>query len=64
MGNSSDQNLFRQVHRQVQDLKDKARKEHAEAVQRSHKAAEHEAHKEGFDRPASVLPEGEPQQGE
>jgi len=56
MENKPDQNLFRQVHRKVQDLRDKARKNRDDAVQRSHKVAEDEAKKEGFDRPAAIPP--------
>jgi hypothetical protein len=38
----------------VQDLRDKARKNRNDAVQRGRKVAEDEARKEGFDCPASV----------
>jgi len=58
MENTTDQNLFREVHRKVQDLRDKARRNRDDAVQRSHKVAEDEAQKEGFDRPATVPSEG------
>ncbi|HUI83860.1 MAG TPA: hypothetical protein VL240_06530 [Candidatus Binatia bacterium] len=54
MENKPDQNLFREVHRKVQDLRDKARKNRDDAAQRSQKVAEDEANKEGFDRPAAV----------
>ena len=59
MDNKPDQNLFREVHRRVRDLRDQARKNRDDALQRSHKVAEDEARKEGFDRPAAVpqLPE-------
>ena len=54
MENKPDQNLFREVHRKVQDLRDKARKNRDDAVERNQKAAEDEAKKEGFDRPAAI----------
>jgi len=54
MENKSDQNLFREVHRKVQDLRDKARKHRDDAAQVSRKVAEDEAKKEGFDRPAAI----------
>jgi hypothetical protein len=56
MENKPDQNLFREVHRKVQDLRDKAREERNDAVHRSQKLAEDEAKKEGFDRPAAIPP--------
>ena len=56
MDNKPDQNLFREVHRQVQDLRDKARRNRDDAVQ-GLRATEHEAPKEILDRPASVPPE-------
>ena len=56
MDNKPDQNLFREVHRKVQDLRDKARKNRDDAVQRSQKVAEDEARKEGFDRPSVAPP--------
>ena len=54
MENKADQNLFREVHRQVQDLRDKARKNRNDAMERSRKVAEDEAKAEAFDRPATV----------
>ena len=54
MENKLDPNLFREVHRKVRDIRDKASKNRDDAVQRSQKVAEDEAQKEGFDRPASV----------
>ena len=54
MEDKPDQNLFREVHRKVQSLRDKARKNRNDAVQRSQKIAEDEAKKEGFDRPATI----------
>ncbi len=54
MDNEPDQNVFREVHRKVQDLKDKARKNREDAVQRNQKVTEDEAKKEGFDRPAAI----------
>jgi hypothetical protein len=58
MENKPDQNLFREVHRQVQDLRDKARRNRADAVQ-DLKAAEDEAQKkEILDRPASTPSDG------
>ena len=54
MESRPDQNLFREVHRKVQDLRDKARKNRDDAVQRSQQVAQDEAQKEGFDRPASA----------
>ena len=58
MENKSDQNLFREVHRKVQDAREKARKVRDEAAQRSQRIAEDEAKKESFDRP-SVPPPSE-----
>lgn len=58
MENTPDQNLFREVHRKVQHLRDKARKDRDDAAQRSQKVAEDEAKKESFDRPAA-LPQSE-----
>jgi len=60
MENNPDKNLFREVHRKVRDIRDKAQKNRADVVQRSQKAAKDEAQKEGFDRP-SLLPEDESQ---
>jgi hypothetical protein len=54
MENKSDENLFREVHRKVQDLRDKARKDRDEAERRSQRTAEDEAKKESFDRPAAI----------
>jgi hypothetical protein len=54
MENKPDQNLFREVHRQVQDRRDKARTHRDDAMQRSQKVAEDEAKREGFDRPAAI----------
>ncbi len=62
METKPDENLFREVHRKVQDLRDKARKNRDDAVQRSEKIAADEARKEGFDRPSVPSPpEEEPQ---
>jgi len=55
MENKSDQNLFREVHRKVQDAREKARKVRDEAARRSQRIAEDEAKKESFDR-SSVPP--------
>jgi hypothetical protein len=54
MENKPDQNLFREVHRKVQDLRDKARTNRDSDIQRSLKVAEDEARQEGFDRPAAI----------
>jgi hypothetical protein len=53
MENKPDQNLLREVHRQVQDLRDKARRNRDAAMQ-GLKASEDEARREILDRPASV----------
>ena len=60
MDNSPDQNLFREVHRKVQDIRDKAQKKRADAVERSHEVAEEEAQVTPG-RPASTPPENESQ---
>jgi hypothetical protein len=52
MENKPDQNLFREVHRQVQDLRDKARRNREVPVQ-ALKAAADEAQKENID-PVSI----------
>jgi hypothetical protein len=54
MDNKPYENPFREVHRKVQDVRDKARTTRDEAARRSHKAAEEEARKDGFDRPAAI----------
>ena len=56
MENQPDRNLFREVHRKVQEVKDRARKIHDEVAQRHERIAEVEAQKEHFDRPASIPP--------
>jgi len=58
MENKPDQNPFREVHRKVQDVREKARKVRDEAARRSQTRAEDEAKKERFDRPA-VIPQSE-----
>jgi len=59
MESTPDKNLFREVHRRVQDLRDKARKGRDEAARHSQKIAEDEAQKEGFDRPTTLPPSGD-----
>jgi hypothetical protein len=59
MENKPDNNLFREVHRQVRDLRDKARKGRDDAARRSQRIAEEEAQKEGFDRPTILPPSGD-----
>ena len=54
MENKPDQNLFREVHRKVQDVREKARKQRDETARRSQRIAEDEAKKESFDRPAAI----------
>ena len=56
MENEPDKNLFREVHRKVQDVRDKARKAINDAAHRSQRIAEDEAKKESFDRPAALPP--------
>ena len=56
MENEPDKNLFREVHRKVQDVRDKARKVREEAARRSQRIAEDEAKKESFDRPGALPP--------
>jgi hypothetical protein len=51
-----DKNLFREVHRKVQDVRDKARKVRDDAARRNQRVAEDEAKKESFDRPAALPP--------
>ena len=51
MENKPDQNLFREVHRKVQDIREKARKNRADA-ERSWQAREDEAQAENLDLPA------------
>ena len=58
MENKPDQNLFRQVHRKVQDLRESARKNRDEAERRSQRTAEDDTVKESFDPPAGI-PEAE-----
>ena len=53
MENKPDQNLFREVHRQVQDLRDKARRNREVAVE-GLKAAADEAQRENIDPPVSI----------
>ena len=59
MENTPDKNLFREVHRRVQDVRDKVRKDRDEAARRSQNIAKDEAQKEGFDRPATAPPPSE-----
>jgi hypothetical protein len=54
MENKPDPNLFREVHRKVRDIRNKASKNRDDAIQRSQKVAEDEAQNERFDRPASI----------
>lgn len=56
MESQPDKNLFREVHRRVRDVRDKARKDRDEAAQRSQKVAEDEERKQGFERPATTFP--------
>ena len=56
MEGTPDKNLFREVHRRVQNVRDKARKDRDEAARDSHKIAEDEAQREGFDRPTTLPP--------
>ena len=56
MESTPDKNLFREVHRRVRNVRDKARKDRDEAARRSEKIAEGEAKKEGFDRPTTPSP--------
>jgi len=56
MESNPDKNLFREVHRRVQQVRDKAREVRDNAAQRSQRIAEDEAQKEGFDRPAALPP--------
>jgi hypothetical protein len=55
MESQPDKNLFREVHRRVQDVRDKARRARDEAAQRSQRMADDEAQREGFDRPATAV---------
>ena len=59
MESTPDKNLFREVHRRVQNVRDKARKDRDEAARHSQKIAEDEAQKEGFDRPTTLPPSGD-----
>jgi hypothetical protein len=61
MESQPDKNLFREVHRRVQEVRNKARRDRDEAAQRSQRMADDEARREGFDRPATAVlpPEGE-----
>ena len=59
MESTPDKNLFREVHRRVQDVRDKARRDRDQAAQHSHRIAEDEAQKEGFDRPTTLPPSGD-----
>jgi hypothetical protein len=59
MENTPDKNLFREVHRRVQNARDKAHKDRDAAAQRSQKIAEDEAQKESFDRPATSKTSGD-----
>jgi hypothetical protein len=61
MDTAPDRNLFREVHRKVQDLRDKARKDRDEAALSSHNVADNEPQKEDVDRSASVPPSDESQ---
>ncbi len=54
MESQPDKNLFREVHRRVQEVRNKARKDRDEAAQRSQRMADAEAQREGFDRPATA----------
>jgi hypothetical protein len=56
MENKPDKNLFREVHRRVQEVRDKARKTRDDAARSSYRIADDEAKKEGFDRPAALPP--------
>jgi len=51
MQNKPDENLFREVHRRVQDVRNKARQDRDDAARRNARTAEDEAKKEGFARP-------------
>ena len=56
MENQPDNNLFREVHRRVREVRDSARKLQDETAQRNQRIAEVEAKKESFDRPATLPP--------
>lgn len=56
MENQPDKNLFREVHRKVREVRDRARKAQDEAARRNQRIAEDEAKKESLDRPATVPP--------
>lgn len=59
MESTPDKNLFREVHRRLQNVRDMARKGRDEAARRNQKIAEDEAQKEGFDHPAALPPSGD-----
>ena len=58
MESKPDQNLFREVHRKVREVRGTARGTRDEASRRDQRIANDEATKEGFDRPA-VIPQSE-----
>jgi hypothetical protein len=58
MDNNSDQNVFREVHRKVKDVKDKASRARHEAARHSQRTAEDRAEKKGLERLA-VIPQPE-----
>ena len=63
MESQPDKNLFREVHRRVQEVRNKARKDRDEAAQRSQRMADDEAQREGFDRPVTAASPSEGENG-
>jgi hypothetical protein len=57
MPNKPDENLFREVHRRVQDVRNKARKDRDDAVRQNERTAEDEGKEKGIAGPdISVVP--------
>ena len=56
MQNKPDENLFREVHRRVQDLRNRAHKDRNEAARETERTDEDEVKNEGFDGPGASPP--------